>query len=640
MTSRASWLNVSLIKENFKRFWPIMCGGLLFWLVCGPIALVLTKSSEGYSYSFMRSILRHINPAPILLNGILPVALALACFGYLHRTNSAGVMHSMPFTRRSLFLSNYVSGLVMAVLPVAVISLILLVMRGNVDIGWYVDEPVYFTGMNIFRFFLEEFTVIAFVYSIAVFAASISGLSVIHALTAVALNFICPVVYLLLMGYMDTYEYGFTAGSLIEDIAVRMNPWIAVLAEDGFSAKEIAVYLLVSLVIAIAAFLLYKARHLERAGESYVFRPAKYIIGFLMVFTASSLTGFVFQSSLGPFSYLLGFVVGYIVAQMIVNKTTKIFTKECLASGLVYLLLIAAIVCVFRFDLIGYQKRVPDTDRVGSVTISSDTFDMGLDGRGDLITEPENIERVTAFHKKIVADPANYQDSWNGYYTSSSLSWDSRDYEDPKTKPVSFNVSYALKNGRTLEREYWIPAAMLRGDAGMRDLWNSAENSGLYTRLLQEGAEGLSVWFEGNNMPKWLLEPEMENYDYGWRGFDDTMPTGATRLADKKALMNALIEDIKAYDYDRLFEDYSELPYISIHMDFSSRVKPGEQQEWESYFGGMGYTYYDYDDEGNPTFKHLILDVNANRNYVNVLKALLQMNFTDDLHRAVEAVQK
>ena len=82
MTSRASWLNVSLIKENFKRFWPIMCGGFLFWLVCGPIALVLTKSSEGYSYSFMRSILRHINPAPILLNGILPVALVLSACAF------------------------------------------------------------------------------------------------------------------------------------------------------------------------------------------------------------------------------------------------------------------------------------------------------------------------------------------------------------------------------------------------------------------------------------------------------------------------------------------------------------------------------------------------------------------------------
>ena len=181
---------------------------------------------------------------------------------------------------------------------------------------------------------------------------------------------------------------------------------------------------------------------------------------------------------------------------------------------------------------------------------------------------------------------------------------------------------------------------MLRGDAGMRDLWNSAENGGLYARLLEEGAEGLSVWFEGNNMPKEFREPDQVDYDYAWVGFEDTMPTGATRLADKKALVNALIEDIKDYDYDRLFEDYSEQPYIVIHMVFSSRVKPGEQQEWESYFGGMGYTYYDYDDAGNPTFKHLVLDINANENYVNVLNALLQMNFTDDLHRAVEAVQK
>ena len=230
--------------------------------------------------------------------------------------------------------------------------------------------------------------------------------------------------------------------------------------------------------------------------------------------------------------------------------------------------------------------------------------------------------------------------SASAFFAASSLSWDSRDYEDPKERPVSFNVSYALKNGRTLERDYWIPAAMLRGDAGMRDLWNSAENGGLYARLLEEGAEGLSVWFEGNNMPKEFREPDQVDYDYAWVGFEDTMPTGATRLADKKALVNALIEDIKDYDYDHLFEDYSELPYIVIHMDFSSKVKPGEQQEWESYFGGMGYTYYDYDDAGNPTFKHLVLDVNANENYVNVLNALLQMNFTDDLHRAVEAVQK
>ena len=38
MTSRSSCLDLTLIRENFKRFWPIMAGGFLFWIVCGPFA--------------------------------------------------------------------------------------------------------------------------------------------------------------------------------------------------------------------------------------------------------------------------------------------------------------------------------------------------------------------------------------------------------------------------------------------------------------------------------------------------------------------------------------------------------------------------------------------------------------------------
>ena len=78
MTSRSSCLDLTLIRENFKRFWPIMAGGFLFWIVCGPFALAL--GGRPYSYGMMRTILRHINPAPIMLNIILPVALAVAVF--------------------------------------------------------------------------------------------------------------------------------------------------------------------------------------------------------------------------------------------------------------------------------------------------------------------------------------------------------------------------------------------------------------------------------------------------------------------------------------------------------------------------------------------------------------------------------
>ncbi|MBR5641897.1 MAG: hypothetical protein IKW92_07180 [Firmicutes bacterium] len=630
MTSRSSCLDLTLIRENFKRFWPIMAGGFLFWIVCGPFALAL--GGRPYSYSMMSTILRHINPAPIMLNILLPVALAVAVFSYLHRTNSAGVMHAMPYSRKSLFVSNYVSGLVMALLPVLVITLILLAMNTGVRPEYYMDASSVFTFGDFARFFLEEFTIITFVYSISVFAASISGLSVIHTLTAAALNFIVPVVYLVLMGYMDIFEYGFNAGTLIEEVALRMNPYIRIL-DDRLSAKEVAIYLVIALVITVLAYLLYKARHLERAGESYVFRPAKYIIGFLMVFVCSSLTGFVFHGQLGVAAFIPGFVVGYVVSQMIVNKSTKIFTKECLTSGLVYALVIAACICVFRFDLVGYQKRVPDASRVKEVQIQSNVFDMGLDGLPDKITDPANIEKVTEFHRLIVSDPENYQNLWLGNYTSMDYSYDSRDYEDPLTRPISFNIEYTMKNGLPMSRNYTIPAGMLMKDEGMRAVWNSAENGGLYDLLLNIGAVNTDFTLEGYNLTN-ASQGEFTN----WESYEqDNMPMGTSRLAEKEALLKAIREDVRTYDYDRLFDDKDYAPYINIHLDCRESCDPSAPEE---YVNGNAWNYYDYNDAGQPIYKHTVLDVNVNKSYVHTLEVLQSMDLSDDLIKAVKIVMQ
>ena len=624
MTSRASLLNFTLIKENFKRFWPIMAGGLMFWLICGPIALMISRSSGGYDYSLMKSILTHMNPAPIMLNILLPVALALACFSYLHRSNSTGVMHTMPFSRTSLFASNYVSGLAMAILPAVVITVFLLLMRGSVEIPNWDWSPTYVTGTNILRFLLEEFTVVNFIYAIAVFAAVISGLPVIHALTAVALNFICPAVFLLLMGYMDIYEYGFSGGSLLETYAMHMNPYLQILNGNGFSFTEAAAYLAVALVIALLALALYKARYLERAGESYVFRPAKYIIGFLMVLFASSLTGFIFQGEMGPFSYVLGFVVGYIVAMMIINKSTKIFTKECLMSGLIYALTIAAIVCVFRFDLVGYQTRVPDASRVKSVEFYSSTVDLGLDGRYDVVEDPENIEHITNLHRAIVGDRSNYIIR-DDYF----IGFSDRDSHDITT---NLTLDYTLKNGRHVERNYTIPVSLLRKSEDMKAVWNSAENNGLVQSLAQFGAVNTEIRLEGYIFDdNGLVPASLQDYD------TDTLPMGTTRLAEKEALIEALKKDVQAIDYDSLFANNDYEPYVNISLDCRVPVDPHAPEE---YINGNAWNYYEYNDQGEPIYNHILMDVNARKDYVNTMIVLRNMNVSDYLRSCVEEIVK
>ena len=615
MTSRASLLDLTLIKENLKRFWPIVMAAFMYWLVCGPFALAISGpliGGGGYRFSMMRDILSHLNPAPILLDITLPVALSLAVFGYLHKTNSTGVMHAMPYSRTSLFVSNYISGLLMSLLPMLLSVLVLLPMSARVELPEVAFEGSLVT--LLLRFALEDATVIAFVYSIAVFAASICGLSVLHTLTAVALNFICPVVFLLLTGYMEIYEYGFRFGSLAEDYIFRMNPYMQVMSGGGLTTGEIALYLGISLLISIAAWLAYRARQLEKTGDSYVFRTAKYIIGFLMIFGCSSLTGFVFNSSIGYASYALGFLVGYVVSQMIVNKSTRIFTKECLISGLVSAIVIAAVICMFRFDLIGYQTRVPQESRVERVIVDSGTFDLGLDGRNDVIEDSTNIARICDFHRSIVADKSNYI---HGIYYHSE--WDT----------TYINLKYELTNGKTLQRAYWLPKTMLRNSQELRDIWNSYEDHMFCETLDRMNAVNTSIDIESIEGDYWHSQEE------------DQIPSGSIRLAEKEALLKAVSEDLRNYEYDALFtedEDMGSGVSIYIHIETRRALAPGEN-EYHISGSGQLWNYYEYDEYDNPTYEHMIAEVYVNENYVNTLEALRSMELSESLKTALEQIR-
>ena len=617
MTSGASWLNPALLKENFKRFWPVTMVSFLFWLVCGPFVLVLSSDGNGFDYFIMEDILGHRSPAPIMLNFLLPIAMAVLCFNYLHRTNSTGVVHAMPFSRRSLFVTNYVSGLLMAVLPAAVTSVILLCMLGGVQ---QLSSQPPLTAVDVLRFLAEEFTVISFVYAIAVFAGVICGLSVIHSLTAAALNFICPVLYILMMGYLDVYAYGYSDADNTERI-LSMSPYMKVLEDGWLSGKDIAMYLLIAAAVTLAAYGLYRVRKLERAGESYVFRSAKYIIGFLMVFICSSLTGFVFREPLGFGAYVMGFAVGYVVSQMIVNRSTKIFTKECLASGLAYAAVIALIVCAFRFDLVGYEKRVPDASRVEKATVYCSIVDLGMDGLADELTDPEDIALLTAVHRTLAENPDYGQNE--GYYNSSP-----RDYD----YSTSVYIHYVMKGGKTMSRRYWVNSSVLRGSDEMRTLWNNSRANGLQQILRQFGAVNTEITLEGyrtdpNGNPDYV--------DY-WEEYEkNCLNMGTSRLAEKEALLNALRLDAAMMEYDNLFVDYSKEPYVSVNLDCREPADPNAPEEYSS---GDAWTYYDYDDIGRPSYRHLCLRVNATKYYVNTVEALLQTDISDDLREIVESI--
>ena len=97
----------------------------------------------------------------------------------------------------------------------------------------------------------------------------------------------------------------------------------------------------------------------------------------------------------------------------------------------VMLIVISAVV---KFDLLGYERFVPEEDKVVSVDFSGSTM-------GDYIytEDAERIEKITAIHRAILAQGEDNAWEWE---------------EVPNSFRCHFSIDYDLTNGTRIRRNY------------------------------------------------------------------------------------------------------------------------------------------------------------------------------------------
>ena len=115
--SNRSFLSGPLLVENLKRFW---LGSVLafigyFLIVCMPI-LTLREA-----FQINNVLTGTYIPAALWAAGV-PVVAALLIFRYLHQQSSAAIVHSMPLSRKQLYHTNFLSGAVLCLAPVLLLS--------------------------------------------------------------------------------------------------------------------------------------------------------------------------------------------------------------------------------------------------------------------------------------------------------------------------------------------------------------------------------------------------------------------------------------------------------------------------------------------------------------------------------------
>lgn len=550
MRSATPFFDSALYKKTMARFWPLWAGWTVLLTFLFPVQLVnryFNGVREGRGDMLLSDsvlTLPESVSALAVLQLMLCVLCAMAAFSYLYNNRSAYMMHALPMRREKLFGTQYLAGLSMVILP----ELLTAVLEAPLQLALLPSES-WGAGMeNLGIWLLAVLAQAVAFYSIAVFCAMFTGHILALPVFYGVVNFLAMGVYGLVQELAYMFLYGFSPSGMSSEWIVRLTPGIAIAEASGWdeywengkqlgyrftSAKTLAAYALVGVVLTVLALLIYRRRHVETAGDVVAIRVVRPLFRwgvalcgglFLGTFTGA-LLGFDHSRVFLCIMVVLWTVAGYFGAEMLLKKSFHVF-KNRWKEASVLTVLVALLCASCYFDWLGLETRVPELDQVAFI---SGTVDMGVpwDSGQELILgrpdEPETVrEKVLELHRAVVADLEK-----NGRHSHMET-------EDDADGRFSVNLHYTLKNGTSMSRRYYLP--IYEKDMKKEGTLSYAIQRFQSDRELVERAYNFSS-YEGSSVSIMSVEldyVDIPNSDQGTLVLDEL--TGTQRTALWKAV--------------------------------------------------------------------------------------------------------
>ena len=528
MRSKTLCFNKTLFLKNLTRFWPLW-GGASFIGALFPLALLsqfLRYGMHGIVSEPLEmtlgyyDILGSLVPIICLLYGLL---CALAVWGYLYNARSVNLMHILPIRREGLFVTNFLSGYVMLLLPFVVTGGLCIII--SAAFGLFEPVGVLVTVLGVLG---ESF----FYFSSATLAALITGnifampalYLLLHFLEAILdlllsnfargfifglstdytgfLEFLSPTVYLLRNVNADaqyqTTIIDYTGAYTRELVSVRLeNAWF------------IAVYALAGAALLAFAFVLCRRRRSERAGEVVAVGWMRPFFRYGVAGLAALLGGQLIYALFWDEAYykavplavcmLVAGAIGYYGASMLLAKTLRVFRGSW--RGLVLVAAGVAVLCgCLRLDLFRAADRVPEISQIEKMEFYADSSTyIFYPGQED-----ELLEQVRRLHAAIAADRKYILDFDRENFTTLADETPSWTWEY-----VSF--TYITNGGQRVCRTYRVP--LTRERLGQSDTYDGLLNNLLNSqemRLKRLHASGDSLRPTGGSI---YLNRRSEGHD-------------------------------------------------------------------------------------------------------------------------------
>ena len=430
MKLRTSYFNGSVLKKDITRFLPVW--GLYSVFLFMALLILNWDSAPAETAYAANNIIAFTS----VINFIYAFICAGTLFGDLYVSKMCNALHAMPMRREGWFLTHFAAGFLFSFLPnllAAAASYPLL--RENyfvayIWLGASTLQFLFFFGLALLcTFCVGNRLGLAALYGILNFFAQLvyGFISALYLplLKGVTLSWdafapFSPVVQMACGGYVDIVLQfdDFNQSALFKGFIAADWNYLFLMAATG-------------IVLTVVALMLYRFRHLERAGDFLAFKGlAPVFLG--IVTLASGLVFYMLVNMMtGRKSYLflvIGMAVGFFVAKMLLEQTVRVFRRKPVIAFVILTAVTLGSFYVTHLDPMKLQEKIPAADEIETCRLN-----MVYPSPYQMTDTSRNIDEIRDIHQQLItAEPV----------------------ADSGRYPVS--ISYTLKNGKNLTRKYTV----------------------------------------------------------------------------------------------------------------------------------------------------------------------------------------
>lgn len=530
MRSKTSCFNGPLYRKTVLRLWPVWAAAAAVFFFTLPASL-WQEFSEGLrrlleagpQYLAQDRVCIFVRDLPVFM-AILSCVTGLFVWSWLFTARSANCHFALPLRREGLFLTNYLAGLTITLIPLV----ITFVLTAAVELcfgGLHLPSLLMMLGVGACSAVLF--------FSLATLCAVATGNIVAMPVFFVILNVLAVAIYELAISLGASFIFGLDADAIPRGVRWLTPIWQlrGCIPEEAHviyinttfyynsgiaNAWYFPVYAGAGVVLAAAALLVFRRRPAESAGDLIAFRWLRPIfqIGLALCF-AVAMALFIQQSYLRSVTFPVTVVmivvwsfVGYFGAEMLLRKTFRVFRRGRLRTWAIVAAAAVAVLGMAKLDVFGYTRYIPAEEKVESVSL----YAFGASVDADYAT-------ASGLHQAIL-DGSRDGDSYN------------------------VNISYTLRSGREVSRSFSVDSGTPEY-AALREWATQPETLIAAAFGTMESADQLG----------WVTVNDWQSGDY---------PTYEGDSETAAAICNALLADFRegqsAFDYQ-----YGERPQTVLY---------------------------------------------------------------------------